>query len=48
MDPCRNGHRGRTSAIPADDRAAEDDRMRLVAALLVLGTLLVWILFLQG
>jgi hypothetical protein len=31
-----------------DGRVAEDDRMRLVAALLVLGTLLVWILFLQG
>ena len=26
----------------------EEDRMRLVAALLVLGTLLVWILFLQA
>jgi len=29
-------------------RAAEEDRLRLVAALLVLGALLVWILFLQG
>lgn len=37
---------GREWAV--DKRAAEDDRMRLVAALLVLGTLLVWILFLQG
>jgi hypothetical protein len=32
----------------ADDWASAEDRMRLVAALLVLGTLLVWILFLQG
>ncbi|HSD29175.1 MAG TPA: hypothetical protein VLL75_17875 [Vicinamibacteria bacterium] len=32
----------------ADERAAEDDRLRLVAALLVIATLLVWILFLQG
>jgi len=35
-------------ARAADAFASEEDRMRLVAALLVLCTLLVWILFLQG
>jgi len=32
----------------SEDRSHEEDRMRLVAALLVLGSLLVWILFVQG
>ena len=41
-------HAGGDRHAWADDRAAEDDQMRLVAALLVLGSLLVWILFLQG
>jgi hypothetical protein len=37
---------GRPGALV--NRAAEEDRMRLVAALLVLGTLLGWMLFLEG
>jgi hypothetical protein len=40
------GHRGRPRR--RDRWTSEEDRMRLVAALLVLGSLLVWILFLQG
>jgi hypothetical protein len=35
-------------ARAADAWHSEEDRMRLFAALLVLATLLVWILFLQG
>jgi len=30
-----------------DEPAADDDRMRLLAALIVLGALVVWILFLE-
>ncbi len=39
---------GRVRRPRAADTLASEDRMRLVAALLVLGTLLVWILVLQG
>ncbi len=35
-------------ARAAEALHSEEDRMRLVAALLVLATLLLWILFLQG
>jgi len=46
--PTRDAWSRRGRAPSLADRAWEEDRMRLVAALLVLGTLLVWILFLQG
>ncbi len=35
-------------ALAAEALHLEEDRMRLVAALLVLATLLLWMLFLQG
>jgi hypothetical protein len=38
----------RSRGAALDERAAEDDRMRLLAALLVLASLLVWAVFLQG
>jgi hypothetical protein len=55
--PVLAGPRGRTAGArestwrhvrAAQARHSEEDRMRLVAALLVLATLLLWILFLQG
>ncbi len=34
--------------VAPDDAAAEESRMRLLAALLALGVLLIWIVFLEG
>ncbi len=57
MVPVPTGLRRRTAgardgpyrhARAAEALHSEEDRMRLVAALLVLATLLLWILFLQG
>jgi len=43
-------HSLQPAVVPAapDEAAAEEDRMRLLAALLALGALLVWIVFLAG
>jgi len=49
----RRGHAGGREGAPRHSRVpdalhSEEDRMRLAAALLVLATLVLWMLFLQG
>jgi len=46
--PAASAVRFEARGVAPDEAAAEEDRMRLLAALLALGALLIWIVFLAG